>query len=272
MKKIFICLAFIIGSTSIQKAQLSAGFFTATAASAITSPGTHSWNIPGGGIYGMATNIVPGTLTHGLHFYGFGFNIPTASNIVGVETTLTYCVMPTSGGNAILKDTIVKLVVNNVPVGANQGCIHNFTPMVTSQTYGDPSSTWSVALTPADVNASTFGFVSYLKSIGTATCFAGVEKSAAQAAKMKVYYVSTTGIIESQTAISKSFYYSKTLHICDVLEDTNLQIFDLEGKVVYETIVEKDQTRVDLGKLQTGVYFYRMMLGKKEIVKKILVE
>lgn len=270
MKKTFLLFILALGFGA--KAQLSAGFFTATASSSITTAGTHTWSMPGGGTYGMAFNILPGSLTHGLHVHGFGFNIPAASQIVGVEAVLSYCVMPTSSGNTIMKDSIVKLVVNNLPVGANQGCVHNFTPIVTTHTYGDPSSTWSVNLTPADVNASTFGFVSYLKSIGTATSFATIEKSQSMSPKMKVYYVSTTGVIESQTSTAGSYYYSQTLYVKDVYEDTKLEVFNLEGRRVYETIVEKDQTRVDLGKLQTGVYFCKMMLGKKEMIQKILVE
>lgn len=272
MKKISLLFLFIIGISSSHKAQLSAGFFTATTSSSISTTGTHTWSLPGGGTYGMAFNIQPGTLTHGLHVHGFGFNIPTASQIVGVEAVLSYCVMPTSSGNAILKDSVVKLVVNNIAVGANQGCVHNFTPVVSTHTYGDPASTWSVALSPADVNAASFGFVSHLKSIGTATSFATIEKSQSMSPKMKIHYVSTTGIIESQTSTAGSYYYSQILYVKDVYEDTKLEVFNLEGKRVYEAIVEKDQTRVDLGTLQPGVYFCRMMLGKKEMVQKILVE
>lgn len=220
----------------------------------------------------MGYNILPGALTHGLHFHGFGFNIPAASQIVGVEAVLSYCVMPSSAGNSILKDTIVQLVVNNTPTGSNLGGVHNFTPIVTTHTYGDPASTWSVNLTPADINASNFGFVSHLKSVGTATTFADIEMSQSQSPKMKIYYVSTTGIIESQTSSASSFYYGEILHVKDVYEDTKLEVFNLEGKLVYQTVVEKDQTRVDLGKLGTGVYFCRMMLGKKEMIQKILVE
>ncbi len=270
MKKTILLFLLVLGLSS--KAQLSAGFFSATATSSITTTGTHTWSIPGSGVYGMAFNILPGTLTQGLHFEGFGFNIPAASQIVGVEAVLSYCVMPSSSGNAIMKDSIVQLVVNNVPVGANQGCVHNFTPIVTTHTYGDPSNTWSVNLTPADVNAATFGFVSHLKSIGTATAFADIEMSQSQSPKMKIYYVSTTGVIESQTSVASSYYYGHSLYIKDVYEDTNLEVFNLEGRKVYETKVEKDQTRVDLGKLGTGVYFCRMMLGKKELVQKILIE
>lgn len=275
MKKTLLLFILALGISSSHKAQQSAGFFTLGTIVNVNSAGTASWTVPTNTFSSsQIINLPPGTLTQGLHFTNFGFNIQTAANIMGVEAVLSYCVMPQTAGNAIAKDSIVKLLVNNIATGNNMGSVHNFTPIITTYTYGSNNNTWGTSLTPAQVNSSNFGFVSHIKSNGTATLYISQDKSGGgqMIPKMKVYYETTTGIIESQTSSAFSYYYSQVLHLSDVTENTNLEVFNLEGKKVFETIVEKDQTQVDLGKLQSGVYFCRMILGKKEMLRKILVE
>lgn len=275
MKKTVLLFTLLVGFNAINKAQLSAGFFTLGTIANVNSAGTASWTVPTSTFTSsQIINLPPGTLTHGLHFTNFGFNIQSAANIMGVEAVLSYCVMPQGTGAAIAKDSIVKLLVNNIATGNNLGSVHNFTPIITTYTYGASGNTWGNILTPAQVNSSNFGFVSHIKSNGTATVYISQDKSSGgqMIPKMKVYYESTTGVIESQTSSALSYYYSQVLHLNDVYENTNLQVFNLEGKKVFETVVEKDQTKVELSKLNPGVYFYRMMLGKKEVVEKILID
>lgn len=274
MKKTILLLLLLVTSTNLMKAQ-SAGFYTVSTAANVSSTGTMAWNTPTAGL-GIANiiNLPPGTLSNQLHLTNFGFNIPAASNVLGVEAILTFCVMPQGTGNAIAKDSVIKLLVNNVPTGNNIGGVHNYTPVITSYTYGNASSTWGASLTPADVNNTNFGFMCNMKSAGTASLFIGIDKTGGgqQISKMKVYYETTTGIIESQTSYPQNYCYNQTLFINGVYEETKLEVFTIGGKKVYETPIAKEQTKVDLSKLSTGIYFYKMVIGKSEVIQKILIE
>lgn len=270
MKKLIV-LSFLITSITAQ-AQMSAGFFSVTASSNYNAVGTKTWNTPGFGSNGFMTALEPAELTTGLHFHGFGFNIPTASAIVGAEAILTFCVMPQTSGNAILKDSIIQLMVNNVSVGNNLGGVHNFTPIVTTFTYGDPQSTWGASLTPAVVNATNFGFVSNLKSIGTATAFVGQEKSVSQSAKMKIYYVSTTGVIESQTSAASAYSFNQVLTIKNAELNSKIEIYSITGTKVKETIIERENEKINLEDLSKGIYIYRIRESKNEVTGKIILD
>lgn len=274
MKKTILLFILKIVLNGSYKAQ-SAGFYTLGTIANVNSIGTASWSVPTSTFTSsQIINLPPGTLTQGLHFTNFGFNIPTAANILGVEAVLSYCVMPQTAGNAIAKDSIVKLLVNNVATGNNLGSVHNFTPIITTYTYGSSGNTWGTTLTPTQVNSNNFGFVSHIKSNGTATLYISQDKSSGgqMIPKMKVYYETTTGVIESQTSEANAYCYSKTLFVNHVNDNTKLEIYNLEGRRVYEAIITKDESKVDLNKLTPGVYFYRMIIDKKEIVEKIVIE
>ena len=271
MKKIISTLLIIISIQNVSNAQMSAGFFSVTASNNYTPTGTKAWATNFNGLYGMITNLMPNELTQGLQFNGFGFNIPAASQIVGVQAILTYSVLPITSGISILKDSIVQLMVNNLPVGNNLGGVHNFTTVVTTFTYGDPVSTWGATLTPAAVNATNFGFVSNLKSIGTAVSQVGVEKTQLQSAKMKIYYVSTTGVIESQTAVAKSFSYNNILNVNDADANTLIEIYTIEGKKVKEAVIERNEEKIDLSYLKPGLYIYQYTQNKEKVSGKFII-
>jgi len=268
MKQIYLIAIVIVLASLTSKAQLSAGFFTVGATSNSASTSSYTWNLSNPGSWGFLINFPPDSVTHQLHFTNFGFNIPSASVIMGVETILTYCVMPSGTGNAILKDSIVQLVNNNNLIGNNLGGVHNFTPIVTSYTYGGPSTTWGATLSAADVNGANFGFVSLLKSVGTASAFIGIEKSQAQSAKMKIYYESTVGVPESQIAYAHSYYYNRVVTIKQADENSLFEIFDLTGRRVYQTRLQKNQQSVELNHLTPGVYFYKLLINNKAVYKK----
>jgi hypothetical protein len=87
---------------------------------------------------------------------GFGFSIPTGATIVGIQVDVIgkasasgYISMP-SGYNGLLK--------NGTASGTGNSNATKWTTSLATYTLGGPSSMWDTTLTPADVNASNFGF------------------------------------------------------------------------------------------------------------------
>ncbi len=275
MKKTILLIFLNLGLIKLNFAQQSTAIHTVGTVANIPSTGSYSWNTSQFGSFANILSFPTDSLTDELHFSNFTFTVPTTANILGVEAILTFCVMPQTSGNAILKDSVIKLLVNGNTAGNNQGGVHSFTPIVTSYTYGSSGSTWGTTLTPSDVNSSNFGFMCQLKSIGTATAFVGMEKHWAnsQTPKMTIYYEeSTVGLIKSQTAVAKSYYYDRAIYINNNIDDSKFEVYNLIGRKEYEITIEKNQSRVNLNHLKPGVYFYKLRQGKNEITQKFLVE
>jgi PKD repeat protein len=51
----------------------------------------------------------------------------------------------------------------------------------------------------------------------------------------------------------------------------SIQVFDLLGKVVYNTQPTTDFSKIDISKLQNGVYFVKVMFNDKEFTHKLIV-
>jgi hypothetical protein len=55
-------------------------------------------------------------------------------------------------------------------------------------------------------------------------------------------------------------------------ENVQVRVSDISGKIVYETELTTGEARIDLGGLQSGVYFLNLSSGKQVSVKKIIKE
>ena len=92
----------------------------------------------------------------------FGFSIPTAARITGVEVA----VRRASDGEKSFRDDSITLDVS----GSADRASAAFWPMTTYETrvFGDPTDTWSVPLTPSMVNATGFGVTYVARYAATA--------------------------------------------------------------------------------------------------------
>lgn len=109
-----------------------------------------------------------------LQVKGFGFNIPTAASICGIQATVIR-----SASNVDLvfhtssvKDNDVRLLKNGTLTGTNKAYTSTEWPSADgSATYGSNSDLWGSTWSPADINNSNFGFSISAKIHGTVSLF-----------------------------------------------------------------------------------------------------
>jgi hypothetical protein len=111
--------------------------------------------------YTQVTNSNQFFGTDKLVFSNFGFAIDSGDTIDGVQFDVERSYV-TAGQ----KDANVQLTLDaSSGSGTNQASASSWPTTDTVATYGGPTDTWGLSLTPADVNASNFGV--FFKAIGT---------------------------------------------------------------------------------------------------------
>jgi hypothetical protein len=111
--------------------------------------------------------------TEYLQVKDFGFNIPTAASICGIEVnvirsaTNVDLVLHT----ASVKDYDVRVMKTGGPVGTNAYTTTEWPSSDGTATYGGNGALWGTTWSPADVNSPDFGFSISAKIHGTATLF-----------------------------------------------------------------------------------------------------
>jgi hypothetical protein len=116
----------------------------------------------------------------------YDFRIPSWATINGIEMTVERSRNVGSGGT--VTDNSVKLVKNNVVVGANKADTSTaWTSSDVVVTYGGPNDLWGEAWTPANINSSSFGSVFSAKRTSGGDRTARVDQI-----RMKVYYSDAT--------------------------------------------------------------------------------
>lgn len=110
-----------------------------------------------------------------LQVKGFGFNIPTAASICGIQATV---VRSATNVDLVLhttsvKDIDVRLLKNGTLTGNNEAATSAEWPLLTdgTATYGSSNYLWGTSWTPADINNSNFGFSISAKIHGGLTIF-----------------------------------------------------------------------------------------------------
>lgn len=98
--------------------------------------------------------------THYLQVKDFGFNIPTAATICGLEaqversaTDIDILLI-----SAWVKDYNVRIIKNNALAGSNMASATEWPSSSATATYGGVSSLWGTTWSPAEVNSNDFGF------------------------------------------------------------------------------------------------------------------
>jgi hypothetical protein len=130
--------------------------------------GTVDWTAPTNAQYkdgALATvSLAPGVTSHVLKSTGYGFNIPSSATITGIKVE-AYVKAPPSGGSVsayfrIIKGGTIGSTVTHESVGQYAFYAYG----------GGSSSMWGLTWTPAQINASDFGFALYgINGSGTLT-------------------------------------------------------------------------------------------------------
>ena len=123
----------------------STSFTSPTTATNDTGIGTTAWTIV------SVTDCscpVDKTTSNYLEMTGYGFAIPTAASISGIEVSISCG----SSGGGLQPDLYVQLMKSNSIVGTSK----SVSPLA-STTFGDASDLWGTGWTEAEVEASGFG-------------------------------------------------------------------------------------------------------------------
>ncbi len=273
MKKFLLLFASILTGYFINAQSTATGPYTVGTLANGTVTGTYSWTTNSFTAPIIAsTGVVPaGGMTKGLNFTNFKFSVPATATIVGVKVELALY-------DGFSKDTITRLLIGDVETGLNLGGTASVlsscgSPNSKKFSYGSSTNMWNIStITPAQVNASTFGFTFYEKNAGTASAIFGILNCTSYPS-INIYYVDFSGIVESQTSSPQLFSNGKYLYMNDLVNENGLlEVYNLIGEKVYTVNLEKNQKQLDLNTLNTGVYVYKLKLGSKEVCKKFVLE
>jgi hypothetical protein len=123
-----------------------------------TSTSTGSWNTPNQALVADTDEatlvfMLPDATSGILQVSEFGFSVPASATITGVTVRIVRF------GNVIqVQDSSVKLYAAGMAIGANRAALGMSWPTgSTPRDYGTVEDLWGANLTPAVVNASTFG-------------------------------------------------------------------------------------------------------------------
>lgn len=104
--------------------------------------------------------------THVLEAKGFGFSIPEAAGICGIQVDIEKSASSISLF-ATVKDQSIRLLKAGVAIGNNYATSSNWSSTDHSETYGGSNDTWGTDWTPADLNDPGFGvaFSAHIKAL-----------------------------------------------------------------------------------------------------------
>jgi len=125
------------------------------------SVGTHDWTNPADAassndIKAYVTFASSGITSHYLKATNFGFAIPTRATIDGILVEIEKMNTPDYPG---VIDNSVKIVKGGAIQGDEKKLTGAWGTSDAYYSYGDATSLWGLAWTPADINSSTFGIV-----------------------------------------------------------------------------------------------------------------
>ena len=146
-------------------------FGIALGASQILSPGAAGdctslggggadWTNPGNAFSSndaYATASVDGSTTDPLRCLNYGFSVPLAATVVGIEVSVERRSNRTTNGGS--RDNSLFLVKGGAQVGSNLATTTTYTTADVVEVHGSPSELWGTTWTPVEVNAANFGAV-----------------------------------------------------------------------------------------------------------------
>lgn len=266
MKHIFTAISLHISINAICQSSVKN---TTLLANCTSCSGTYSWNTTSP--LDPEIMLSSSAFSKDLQTTNYGFNIPAGATILGIEARIQYNTSFTSPTGLI--DTLVSLLKGGVVSGISK---HNLTPVyhasvVTQVLLGSSTDLWGTTWTPADINASNFGFNFKLFCIQPNS---GLKIW--QGLILTVHYSTSTGKIESQTNSNdkgKVIVHNKQLQLSgfESLNGYELDVIDMTGKNMIH-VNPSETLSVDLSKLSKGIYFYRIRNHSESRVQKFLVD
>jgi len=109
-----------------------------------------------------------------LQVKGFGFHIPAAASVCGIQATVVRSATNVDllFHTSSVKDIDVRLLKNGVLTGTNEAATGTEWPTSdAAATYGNNSDLWGASWNPSDINNSNFGFSISAKIHGTVSLF-----------------------------------------------------------------------------------------------------
>lgn len=99
----------------------------------------------------------------------FGFNIPSSATILGVKAEVERRFDQAGGGACQIYDNAVRLIKGGTIQSTDKSNVSTWPSSDAYQTYGGATDLWGTTWTPAEINASDFGFT--ISAIGLYTLF-----------------------------------------------------------------------------------------------------
>jgi len=263
MKNFYLIIASVlVSSLSFSQTTSTKNCLTLTENSSSTGM---SWTIPNN----FEANVLLGSagqLSKELTALNYSFTIPTTATITGIGVTASYTVASFTLPNAF-KDTACILMKGGVAAGSDKRNSTGFyNSPAGSWNLGGSTDLWGTTWTPADINASNFGFMIRMSGAPGNSQIAFM-----QGFPISVFFVTASGIHESQTSTAKIYSYGKTLFFeKGNFQNTMVSIFDLSGKKVLESVLQSDV--LDVSTLVKGVYFYSIPTDKGNIRNKFYID
>jgi hypothetical protein len=207
-------------------------------------------------------------VSHRVLFTNYNFNIPASATVTGYEVSFSYTSNVTIH---TLKDTVVHLLVGgNIAGIAQEASTPNYVGNNT-MVIGSPTNIWGVWLAPSQINDPTFGFNFKLYSAQ-----AGVKFGFTNGATITIYYVTASGIRESQSMASKTKLYTDKKNVkisSDLDENSQVSIYNILGSKLMTINLEANSSKeFDLSNLSNGLYVYTIKSGNKERAGKFILE
>lgn len=135
--------------------------------SSVSFPGSdYSFNSPANILLNDGNNAVSSSVfslsnkqTEYLQAQGFGFNIPTAATICGIEVNVVRSAANVLLNLATVTDYDVRVMKNGSPTGTNLADgITQWSSSDVNTSYGGINELWSTSWSPTDINSGNFGF------------------------------------------------------------------------------------------------------------------
>jgi hypothetical protein len=207
-------------------------------------------------------------VSHRLLITDFNFNIPPTATVTGYEVGFTYTSNITTH---IVKDSLVQLLFNNTAAGISQESLTGNYAGNNVVLIGDPTNIWGVWAAPSQLNDPSFGFQFKLKSN-----LGGVKVGLLNGATITIYYVTASGIKESQSMTSRTKLYTNKKNVVinsDLPENSELTIYNILGAKLMSARLDANSSKeLDLSYFSEGMYVYTIKSGTKEKLGKFILE
>lgn len=200
------------------------------------------------------------TYSKEIQFYDYDLFIPSNSTVSGVEID----VIRMAGGGNILRDSIVKLMVQGQPMGTNGALQGNWPFQTDTVTYGSPFDTWGLNLTPANINGNQMGVSFVLASPNATVAYSKVL--------MRVFYINAMGgtdVKESNAILihPNPAHGNIQVDIASDFKPGHYEIIDSSGRTVGLVYLKSGENSIDVQHFDEGVYHLILGdLGRKTIV------